>query len=66
MGLAPQGGGGYYLPNEVVNFHPVIVRGNTVGYVGLLSPRHFLHPMQVQFPRASKSWLWEWEQWAWC
>jgi two-component system, OmpR family, sensor histidine kinase BaeS len=40
---------GSYPPNEVVNFHPVIVRGNIVGYVGLLSPKHFLHPIQVQF-----------------
>ena len=40
---------GFYPPNEEVNLHPIIVRGNTVGYVGLLSPKHFLHPMQVQF-----------------
>ena len=40
---------GSYPQNEEVNLHPVIVRDNTVGYVGLLSPKHFLHPMQVQF-----------------
>lgn len=40
---------GFYPPNENVNLHPVIVSGKTVGYVGVLSPRHFLHPMQVQF-----------------
>lgn len=40
---------GSYPPNEKVNLLPVIVSGETVGYVGVLSPRHFLHPMQVQF-----------------
>ena len=40
---------GFYPHNEDVNLHPIIVRGNTVGYIGLLSPKHFLHPMQVQF-----------------
>ena len=40
---------GFYPKNEDVNLHPVIVREKTVGYVGLLSPKHFLHPMQVQF-----------------
>jgi two-component system, OmpR family, sensor histidine kinase BaeS len=34
---------------EEVNFQTIIVRGETVGYVGLMSPKHFLHPMQVQF-----------------
>jgi two-component system, OmpR family, sensor histidine kinase BaeS len=45
---------GFYPPNEEVNLHPIIVHGNTVGYVGLLSPKHFLHPMQVQFLRQQK------------
>lgn len=40
---------GSYPPNEEVKLHPIIVSDKTVGYVGLLSPRHFLHPMQVQF-----------------
>jgi len=40
---------GSYPQNEEVNLHPIIVRDNIVGYVGLLSPKHFLHPMQVQF-----------------
>ena len=40
---------GSYPQNEEVKLHPIIVRDNTVGYVGLLSPKHFLHPMQVQF-----------------
>ena len=40
---------GFYPHNEDINLHPIIVRGNTVGYIGLLSPKHFLHPMQVQF-----------------
>lgn len=34
---------------EDVNFRPVVVQGRTVGYVGLLSPKHFLHPIQVRF-----------------
>ncbi|MDP1993326.1 MAG: ATP-binding protein [Syntrophales bacterium] len=34
---------------EKVNFDPITVRGEIVGYVGLISPKHFLHPMQVQF-----------------
>jgi len=40
---------GSYPHNEKVNLHPIVVRDNTVGYIGLLSPKHFLHPMQVQF-----------------
>lgn len=35
--------------NEKVNFRPIIVHGETVGYAGLLSPKHFLHPLQLQF-----------------
>ena len=34
---------------EKVNFQPIIVNGEIVGYAGLLSPKHFLHPMQIQF-----------------
>jgi two-component system, OmpR family, sensor histidine kinase BaeS len=40
---------GLYSRNEDVKLHPVVVRDSTVGYVGLLSPKHFLHPIQVQF-----------------
>jgi two-component system, OmpR family, sensor histidine kinase BaeS len=40
---------GSYPPNEEINLHPIINNGNTIGYLGLLSPKHFLHPMQVQF-----------------
>jgi two-component system sensor histidine kinase BaeS len=40
---------GLYPKDEKVNFLPIIVHGKTVGYVGLLSPKHFLHPMQVRF-----------------
>lgn len=40
---------GSYPGNEKIKLHPVIVNNNTVGYVGLLSPRHFLDPIQVQF-----------------
>jgi two-component system, OmpR family, sensor histidine kinase BaeS len=40
---------GFHPPDEKVDFRPVMVRNKTIGYVGLMSPRHFLHPMQVQF-----------------
>jgi two-component system sensor histidine kinase BaeS len=35
--------------NENVHFLPIVVRGETVGYAGLLSPKHFLLPMQISF-----------------
>jgi two-component system sensor histidine kinase BaeS len=35
--------------DEQVNFRPIIVHGETVGYAGLLSPKHFLHPVQLHF-----------------
>jgi len=35
--------------HEEVDFQHIIVRGNTVGYIGVLSPRHFLDPMQIRF-----------------
>jgi two-component system sensor histidine kinase BaeS len=35
--------------NGQVNFRPIIVSGKIVGYAGLLSPKHFLHPIQMQF-----------------
>ncbi len=37
------------IKDEEVNLHQIIVKGRTVGYVGLLSPKHFLHPIQVRF-----------------
>lgn len=40
---------GFYPKDDKINFLPVIVRSKTVGFVGLLSPKHFLHPMQVRF-----------------
>ena len=40
---------GFYPPDEKINLHPIIVHGNTIGYLGILSPKHFLHPMQVHF-----------------
>lgn len=40
---------GLYPKNEEVNFRPIIARGETIGYVGLLSSKHFLHPIQVRF-----------------
>jgi len=40
---------GSYPPDAKITFHPVVVRGNTVGYVGILSPKHFPHPIQLKF-----------------
>ncbi len=40
---------GSYQKNDKINFLPIIVRGHTVGFVGLLPPRHSLVPMQVRF-----------------
>jgi two-component system sensor histidine kinase BaeS len=40
---------GVYSKDDEVNFRPLLHQGETVGYVGLLPPRHFLHPMQVRF-----------------
>src|SRR5512139_654484 len=35
--------------DEEVNFRTVIHKGETVGYLGFLPPRHFLNPQQFQF-----------------
>ncbi len=40
---------GSYPEGEKPNLRPLAVRGKTVGYIGLRSPKHFLLPMQVQF-----------------
>ncbi len=40
---------GFYPKDEQINFIPIIVRGKTVGFTGLLSPKHFLDPVQVRF-----------------
>jgi two-component system sensor histidine kinase BaeS len=40
---------GFLVPGDEVNFKPIVHQEKTVGYVGLLSPKHFLHPVQVQF-----------------
>lgn len=40
---------GSYPLDEKIDLYPIIVHSNTVGYLGILSPRHFLDPMQVQF-----------------
>jgi two-component system sensor histidine kinase BaeS len=40
---------GSYSKSDEVNLRPLVHQGKTVGYVGLLPPRHFLHPMQVRF-----------------
>ncbi len=38
-----------------VNFRPVIQDNKTVGYIGLLPPKEFLNPLQMQFLRQQKS-----------
>lgn len=45
---------GFYLPNEKINLHPIVVRGSTVGYVGFLPPKRFPHPIQIKFLRQQK------------
>lgn len=40
---------GSYPPNEEINLQPVVIRGSIVGYVGILSPKHFPRPMQANF-----------------
>jgi len=37
------------------NFRSIIHNGETVGYIGLLSPKHFLNPQQFEFLRRQKS-----------
>ena len=38
-----------------VNFRPIINNNKTVGYVGLLPPKEFLNPPQIQFLSQQKS-----------
>lgn len=40
---------GFYEEGAEATFRPVVHESKTVGYVGLLSPKHFLHPVQVRF-----------------
>lgn len=40
---------GSYSKDDEVNFRPLVHKSRTVGYVGLLPPKHFLHPVQVRF-----------------
>jgi two-component system, OmpR family, sensor histidine kinase BaeS len=40
---------GFQPPGETIDFSPVIVRNRTVGFVGLIPPRYFLFPLQIQF-----------------
>ena len=40
---------------QEVNFKPIVHNNETVGYVGLLPPRQFLNPQQLQFLRQQKS-----------
>jgi len=41
--------------HETVDFHQIIVRGKIVGSIGVLSPRHFLDPMQIGFLAGQKT-----------
>lgn len=41
--------------HETLDYHQIIVRGKIVGYVGVLSPRHFLDPMQIGFLAGQKT-----------
>jgi two-component system sensor histidine kinase BaeS len=41
--------------SEGMDFRPVIHNGTTVGYIGLLPPKQFLNPHQLQFLRQQKS-----------
>lgn len=43
--------------HEKVDFQQILVRGNTVGYIGVLSPRHFLDPLQIRFLAGQKTTL---------
>jgi two-component system, OmpR family, sensor histidine kinase BaeS len=40
---------GFLAEGDEANFQPIVYQGTTVGYIGLLSPKHFLHPVQVRF-----------------
>jgi two-component system sensor histidine kinase BaeS len=42
---------------EEVSFRPLMHDGKTVGYVGLLSPKHFLTPPQREFVRRQRTYL---------
>lgn len=38
-----------------VHFEPIVHNNITVGYIGLLSPKEFLHPLQVEFLKGQKT-----------
>ena len=40
---------------EEANFRPLVHGGKTVGYIGLMSPKHFLGPLQQEFLKRQKS-----------
>jgi two-component system, OmpR family, sensor histidine kinase BaeS len=40
---------GFYPPDEKIIMHPITSRGNTVGYVGMMSPKRFRHPIHLNF-----------------
>ncbi|MGE5892850.1 MAG: ATP-binding protein [bacterium] len=44
------------FPEEArgVHFRPLVYNGTTIGYVGLLSPKHFLNPPQLEFLKQQK------------
>lgn len=39
---------------EDVNFRPLVHKGSTIGYIGLMSPRHFLNLPQFEFLKRQK------------
>lgn len=45
---------GNLAETEDVNFRPIVHDRKTVGYVGLLPPKHFLSPPQLEFLRRQK------------
>jgi two-component system sensor histidine kinase BaeS len=48
---------GSHIDTENINFTAIVHGGKTVGYVGLLSPKHFLGPPQFEFLKRQKSTL---------
>ncbi len=48
---------GSRIEAEDIDFTPVVHDGKTVGYVGLLSPKHFLSPPQLEFLKRQKATL---------
>lgn len=45
---------GNYAHIKEATFRPIVHEGKTVGYIGLISPKHFLTPPQVEFLKNQK------------